>query len=62
MNHLVPTDPLPCRRFGPRARPSTLSVHGWTELEWRAMTTWRWWSTDDLTSEDVQVLPDNLVD
>lgn len=26
------------------------------------MTTWRWWSTDDLTSEDVQVFPDNLVD
>ncbi len=26
------------------------------------MTTWRWWSTDDLTSEDVQVFPDNLID
>ena len=47
--------------FAARTTDSRLSTHGWTELEQRALTTWRWWSTDDLTSEDVQVFPDNLV-
>lgn len=48
--------------FAARTNDSALSAHGWTELEQRAVTTWRWWSTDDLTSADVQVFPDNLVD
>ncbi|QSZ55700.1 hypothetical protein AYX19_21685 (plasmid) [Paenarthrobacter ureafaciens] len=48
--------------FAARTNNSALSAHGWTELEQRAVTTWRWWSTDDLTSADVQVFPDNLVD
>lgn len=48
--------------FAARTTDVTLRAHGWTELEQRAMTTWRWWSTDDLSTEDVQVFPENLVD
>lgn len=38
------------------------STRGWTELEQQAVAPRRSWSTDDLTSKDVQVFPDNLLD
>lgn len=48
--------------FAARTSDTTLSDHGWTELERRAMTTWRWWTTDELEAGGVQYFPDNLVD
>lgn len=41
---------------------TALSDHGWTELEQAAMTTWRWWSTEELVTEGVHYFPENLVD
>jgi hypothetical protein len=49
--------------FAARTRDTSLSDQGWTELEKAAMTTWRWWTTDELEAEGgVQYFPDNLVD
>ena len=38
-----------------------VKVDGWTELERRAVTSWRWWSTDELEASDVTYFPENLV-
>ena len=48
--------------FAARTNDTALSDHGWTELEQAAMTTWRWWSTEELVFEGVQYFPENLVD
>ena len=48
--------------FAARTTDTTLNSNGWTELEHKAMTTWRWWSTEDLETEDVQIFPENLGD
>jgi 8-oxo-dGTP pyrophosphatase MutT (NUDIX family) len=48
--------------FAARTTDTSLSDHGWTELGRRTMTTWRWWTTEELEAEGVQYFPDNLVD
>lgn len=48
--------------FAARTSETALSIHGWTQLEQRAMTAWRWWSTAELEDEDVSFFPENLVD
>jgi ADP-ribose pyrophosphatase YjhB (NUDIX family) len=48
--------------FAARTTDTTLTADGWTELEHKAMTTWRWWTTEDLGTEDVQIFPENLGD
>ena len=48
--------------FAARANDTALSNHGWTELEKAVITTWRWWSTEELAAEKVQYFPENLVD
>lgn len=48
--------------FAARTTDTTLSAHGWTDLEHKAMTTWRWWTAEDIATEDVQIFPENLVD
>lgn len=47
--------------FAARTSDIVLRVGGWTELEQAAMTTWRWWSAEDLQAESVRAFPDNLV-
>ena len=48
--------------FAARTTDTTLSALAATELEHKAMTTWRWWSIEDLATEEVQIFPENLVD
>jgi ADP-ribose pyrophosphatase YjhB (NUDIX family) len=48
--------------FAARTANVSLSDDGWTELERRAMTTWRWWSADELATSGVQYFPSNLLD
>jgi ADP-ribose pyrophosphatase YjhB (NUDIX family) len=48
--------------FAARTSDTSLSVRGWTELERRATTTWRWWSTEELETEDIHYFPSNLVE
>lgn len=48
--------------FTARTTDTTLSAHGRTELEHKAMTTWRWWSGEDISPEDEQIFPENLAD
>ncbi len=48
--------------FAARTSDTSLNDRGWTELEQIAMTTWRWWTTEELQAESVQYFPDNLVD
>ena len=48
--------------FAARTRDTSLSVDGWTELERQAVTTWRWWSCEELETADVRFFPHNLVD
>ena len=33
---------------------------GWTELERRAVTNWRWWSVEELTASEVRYFPEDL--
>jgi ADP-ribose pyrophosphatase YjhB (NUDIX family) len=47
--------------FAARTSDTSLSDHGWTELEQRAMTTWRWWTMPELETEGVQYYPANLM-
>lgn len=58
MNHGEPLEHF----FAARTADTTVRVDGWTDLEHRAMTTWRWWSTEELEAGDIQFFPDNLVD
>jgi ADP-ribose pyrophosphatase YjhB (NUDIX family) len=48
--------------FAARTGDTSLSVHGWSELERRATTRWRWWSPEELETEGVPYFPSNLVD
>ncbi|KRF17225.1 hypothetical protein ASG90_07920 [Nocardioides sp. Soil797] len=48
--------------FAARATDTSLDIQGWTELETKAMTTWRWWGTDELQREGVAFFPEELVD
>lgn len=48
--------------FAARTSDTALSDNGWTELEQKAMTTWRWWTADELEAATVQYFPDNLAD
>lgn len=41
---------------------TALNIHGWTDLEQRAMTSWRWWSPAELEAEGARFFPENLVD
>jgi ADP-ribose pyrophosphatase YjhB (NUDIX family) len=48
--------------FAARTADTSLTVDGWTSLEQRAMTAWRWWSTEALQTTGVEYFPDNLVE
>jgi ADP-ribose pyrophosphatase YjhB (NUDIX family) len=48
--------------FAARTSDISLCALGWTELEQRATTTWRWWSTDELETEGIRFFPSNLVE
>jgi 8-oxo-dGTP pyrophosphatase MutT (NUDIX family) len=48
--------------FAARTTTTDLSVEGWTDLERRAMTAWRWWSVHELRNHEVRYFPDNLID
>lgn len=48
--------------FAARSADTDLRVDGWTELEQRAVTTWRWWTLDELAAEGVQYFPEELGD
>lgn len=47
--------------FAARTADVDLRVDGWTELERRAVTSWRWWSVDELEVAGVDFFPENLV-
>lgn len=46
--------------FAARTDSTDLSDSNWTELERTAMTTWRWWSADDLEGASIRYFPENL--
>lgn len=46
--------------YAARTGETALDEAGWTDLERSAVTTWRWWSTDELTGEGVTYFPENL--
>lgn len=48
--------------FAVRTSETSLSIHGWTELEQQAMTMWRWWSTAELQTAGVRFFPEDLLD
>ena len=48
--------------FAARTDDTTLSTHGWTALERRAMTAWRWWSACELEAREIVYFPENLPD
>jgi len=48
--------------FAARTTDTELSDRGWTTLEQKAITAWRWWTTEELDAGRVQYFPDNLVD
>ncbi|HEY0117391.1 MAG TPA: NUDIX domain-containing protein [Cellulomonas sp.] len=56
---------VPCHQvehfFAARTDDTTVGVDGWTELERRAVTTWRWWPVDDLEASGVRYYPENLL-
>lgn len=47
--------------FAARTDDVGLDVDGWTELERRAVTSWRWWSADELETSGVRFFPEDLV-
>lgn len=61
MNHGEPQHQVE-HFFAARAEQTTLTREGWTDLEQRTMTTWRWWSATDLQASEVTFYPENLVD
>lgn len=61
MNHGEPQHQVE-HFFAARAEQTTLTREGWTDLEQRAMTTWRWWSATELQASEVTFYPENLVD
>ncbi|QIX26660.1 NUDIX domain-containing protein [Nocardioides sp. JQ2195] len=48
--------------FAARTMDTSLEDRAWTELELEAMTTWRWWSTDELMRAGIVHFPEELVD
>lgn len=46
--------------FAARTGDTELDVQGWTDLEQRAMTTWRWWTLAELADEGVTFFPEEL--
>lgn len=48
--------------FAARALGTTVDAGGWTELERKAVTRWRWWSVRDLEQTTERVFPPDLVD
>lgn len=48
--------------FAARTTTTDLTAEGWTDLERRAMTAWRWWSVRELENQEVRYFPDNLID
>ncbi|GGC50776.1 NUDIX hydrolase [Brevibacterium sediminis] len=46
--------------FAARTDVTDLSDSNWTALERTAMTTWRWWSADDLEDAPIRYFPENL--
>lgn len=48
--------------FAARTTQTSLNTLGWTELECETMSTWRWWTIDELTSTTVRYFPDNLAE
>ncbi len=48
--------------FAARTGVTELDIDGWTDLERRAMTAWRWWSSEELQHEGVEYFPENLID
>lgn len=48
--------------FAIRTDRTDLVADGWTDLERRAMTTWRWWSAADLETSDATYFPGDLPD
>lgn len=48
--------------FAARADAVDLVTDRWTDLERRAVTGWRWWSTGELTAREVVVFPEDLVE
>lgn len=48
--------------YAARTSDTELDDRGWTELEQKAVTTWRWWSADELSESSAQFYPEDLVD
>ena len=49
--------------FAARTTTTGLTAEGWTDLERRPMTAWRWWwSVRELENHEVRYFPDNLID
>lgn len=48
--------------FAARTAATALDVDGWTDLERRAMTAWRWWSVEQLQHEGIEYFPENLIE
>jgi ADP-ribose pyrophosphatase YjhB (NUDIX family) len=61
MNHGEPQHQVE-HFFAARAEQTTRTKEGWTDLEHRAMTTWRWWSATELQASEVTFYPEHLVD
>lgn len=61
LNHGEPLSQIE-HYFAARTEKLSLSNNGWTELEQKAMTQYRWWSTEELEAEPVTFFPSNLVE
>ena len=48
--------------FAARTDRTTLATAGWTALEQRAVTSWRWWSAAEIRDGGVTFHPENLLD
>ena len=48
--------------FAARTNDVSINLDGWTPLEQAAMTRWRWWSAEELTTGGVNYFPNNLAD
>ena len=59
MNHGEP-QPQVEHYFATRTHTTDLATGGWTDLERRAVTAWRWWSADELATTELTYFPENL--
>lgn len=48
--------------FAARSSDAEVGADGWTELEQRAVTSARWWSSAELRSSSIRYFPENLPD